>query len=202
MKFLDLFKKTLKEERKIPDGKKHLLLLDIDDTLLKAASNMKIYRKLPTDKVEIALTPEEYAHEVVTPATKKYYDYRDFRDPKKVYESIVKGMPYINNLKVVDDFYKAGADLGILTARGCEDAVYKAIKAFLKVKDANGNLVRPNIPRERVHGVNDDNKKYPGETDGDKKKNVIRSYYKDYDYITLFDVDLVTIYIYHHISHH
>lgn len=193
MKFLDLFKKTLKEERKIPDGKKHLLLLDIDDTLLKAASNMKIYRKLPTDKVEVALTPEEYAHEVVTPATKKYYDYRDFRDPKKVYESIVKGMPYINNLKVVDDFYKAGADLGILTARGCEDAVYKAIKAFLKVKDVNGNLVRPNIPRERVHGVNDDNKKYPGETDGDKKKNVIRSYYKDYDYITLFDDDVKNI---------
>ena len=176
MNLLNVFRQALSEERSIPEGKKHLLLLDIDDTLLRAKSNMKIYRKLPTDKVEIALTPEEYAKEHVTPETKKYYDYRDFRDPKKVYESIVKGSPYINNLKVLDDFYNAGADIGILTARGCEDTVYKAIKTFLRVKDKNGNLIRPELPRERVHGVNDDDKPYPGATDGEKKRNVIRSY--------------------------
>lgn len=189
MKFLDLFRKTLKEERSIPEGKRHLLLIDIDDNILKAAPNMKIYRKLPTDKTEVALTPEEYAKEEKFPGSKKYYDYRDFRDPKKVYESIVKGMPYINNLKVIDDFYNAGADLGVLTARGCEDVVYKAVKAFLKVKTPDGKLVRPELPRERVHAVNDDDKHYPGDTDADKKKNVIKSYAKIYDYVTLQDDD-------------
>lgn len=193
MNFLDLIKNIFTEERNIPEGKKHLLLLDIDDTLLRAKSNMKIYRKLPSDKEEVALTPEQYAKENVTPDLKKYYDYRDFRDPKKVYESIVKGAPYINNLKALDDFYNAGADIGILTARGCEDIVYKAIKAFLRVRDKNGNLVKPNLPRERVHGVNDEIKHYPGDTDGEKKKNVIRSYYNKYDYITLFDDDVKNI---------
>lgn len=186
MNLLNILRNTLNEERSIPQGKKHLLLLDIDDTLLKAKNNMKIYHK-PTGR---ALSPEEYAKES---NPKSEYDYRDFRDPKKVYESIVNGAPYINNLKVLDDFYNAGADIGILTARGCEDIVYKAIKAFLRVKDKNGKLIKPVLPRERVHGVNDDDKFYPGNSDAEKKKNVIRSYYNKYDYITLFDDDVKNI---------
>lgn len=190
MNVLNILKNTLNEERSIPKGKKHLLLLDIDDTLLKAKNNMKIYHT-PTGR---ALSPEEYAQEnVSTPELKKQYDYRDFRDKKKVYESIVKGAPYINNLKVLDDFYNAGADIGILTARGCEDVVYKAIKTFLRVRDKNGKLIKPELPRERVHGVNDDDKHYPGGTDAEKKKNVIRNYYDKYDYITLFDDDVKNI---------
>ena len=54
-----------------------LILLDVDDTLLKP-TGVYIYRNLPSDPQEVALTPYEYGLESVTPETKKYYDYRDF----------------------------------------------------------------------------------------------------------------------------
>lgn len=189
MKIFDLIKKVLKEE-KLPEGKNGILLLDIDDTLLKSDSSLlKIYRKLPTDKEEVALTTDEYAKEHVSQDNKKYYDYRDFRDPKKVYMSIVKGAPLINNLKVVDDFYNGGYKLGILTARGCADAVKKAIKAFLKVRDKNGNLIKAPISESDIHCVNDDKSNYPGDTDYEKKQNVLRDYAKKYDYVYFIDDD-------------
>ena len=65
-------------------GGKALLLLDIDETLL-VPDNIYIYRKLPTDKREVSLTPAEYAKETVTPETKKYYDYREFKNPNKIH---------------------------------------------------------------------------------------------------------------------
>ena len=189
MNLLNILKSTLKEE-KLPEGKKGILLLDIDDTLLKSDSSLlKIYRKLPSDKVEVPLTSAEYAKEKVTPETKKYYDYRDFRDPQKVYNSIVKGAPLLNNLKVVDAFYNGGYKLGILTARGCEDAVKRAIKTFLKVRDANGNLIKAPIDEADIHCVNDDDRPYPGTTDFEKKQNVLRDYAKKYDYLYFIDDD-------------
>lgn len=189
MNLLNILKQTLTEE-KLPEGKKGILLLDIDDTLLKADSSLlKIYRKLPSDKVEVPLTSAEYAKEHVTPETKKYYDYRDFRDPQKVYNSIVKGAPLLNNLKVVDAFYNGGYKLGILTARGCADAVKRAIKTFLKVRDTNGNLVKAPIDEIDIHCVNDDDHPYPGATDFEKKQNVLRDYANKYDYLYFIDDD-------------
>lgn len=189
MNVLNILKRALSEE-KLPDGKTGILLLDIDDTLLKSDSSLlKIYRKLPTDKEEVALTSAEYAKEHVTPETKKYYDYRDFRDPKKVYASIVNGAPLLNNLKVVDAFYQGGYDLGVLTARGCADAVRRAIKTFLKVKDANGNLVKAPIVAANIHCVNDDDYPYPGSTDFEKKQNVLRKYAKEYNYDYVYFID-------------
>lgn len=193
MNLLNILKHTLAEE-KLPDGKKGILLLDIDDTLLKADSSLlKIYRKLPTDKAEVPLTSAEYAKEHVTPETKKYYDYRDFRDPQKVYNSIVKGAPLLNNLKVVDAFYNGGYKLGILTARGCADAVRRAVKTFLKVKDANGNFVKAPVEEVDIHCVNDDDHPYPGATDFEKKQNVLRNYANKYDYVYFIDDDIKNI---------
>lgn len=189
MNVLDILRNTLKEE-KLPEGKTGILLLDIDDTLLKSDSSLlKIYRKLPTDKEEVPLTSAEYAKEHVTPETKKYYDYRDFRDPKKVYASIANGAPLLNNLKVVDAFYNGGYDLGILTARGCANAVRKAIRTFLRVRDSKGNLVPVNIMPANVHCVNDDDYPYPGATDFEKKQNVLRKYAKEYDYDYVYFID-------------
>ena len=189
MNLFNLFKKVLKEEN-LPEGKKGILLLDIDDTLLKSDSSLlKIYRKLPTDKTEVALTSEEYAKEHVTPETKKYYDYRDFRDPAKVYMSIKNGAPLLNNLKVVDAFSQGGYDLGVLTARGCADAVRRAIRAFLKVRDKEGNLVPARIAAENIHCVNDDNYPNIGATDFERKKNVLKKYAKDYNYDYVYFID-------------
>ena len=189
MNVLNILKRALTEE-KLPENKTGILLLDIDDTLLKSDSSLlKIYRKLPTDKQEVPLTSEEYAKEHVTSETKKYYDYRDFRDPKKVYASIANGAPLLNNLKVVDAFYNGGYDLGILTARGCADAVRRAIRTFLKVRDEKGNLVSVRIPAANVHCVNDDDYPYPGTTDFEKKQNVLRKYAKEYNYDYVYFID-------------
>lgn len=189
MNLLNIFRNVLAEE-KLPEGKTGILLLDIDDTLLKSDSrDIKIYRKLPTDKVEVPLTSAEYAKEHVTKDTKKYYDYRDFRDPQKVYNSIANGAPLLNNLKVVDAFYNGGYDIGILTARGCADAVRKAIRAFLKVRDEKGNLVPLRISPANVHCVNDDDYPYPGDTDFQKKQNVLRKYAKQYNYDYVYFID-------------
>ena len=189
MNILNILRNALNEE-KLPEGKTGILLLDIDDTLLKSDSSLlKIYRKLPTDKEEVPLTSAEYAKEHVTPETKKYYDYRDFRDPKKVYASIANGAPLLNNLKVVDAFYNGGYDLGILTARGCADAVRKAIRAFLKVRDKDGNLVPVRIVPANIHCVNDDDYPYPGATDFEKKQNVLKKYAKEYNYDYVYFID-------------
>ena len=197
MKVLDILNKLHMEENlptieNTSKKKNGILLLDIDDTLLKA-TGMFIYRKLPTDKEEVALTPAQYADEHTTPENKKYYNYRDFRNSEKVYNSIKNGIPYINNLKVVDKFLRGGFTLGILTARGMEGAVYRGIKDFLKYRDKDGNLRPARISRNLVFAVNDDHKKYPGATDYAKKANVINKLKEKYDYVYFMDDDLKNI---------
>jgi hypothetical protein len=169
---------------------KNLLLLDIDDTLL-TAQGIKIWRKLPTDKAPVALTPAEYAEETVTTDTKQYYDYREFRDADKVGNSIKSGIPIISNLKMMDEYIKNGWDIGILTARGMENVIFKSIKSFLKFKNAKGNLqnVGHKLVRDLVFAINDDNKKYKGKTDFAKKTNVMKGLLDKYDRVWLIDDD-------------
>ena len=179
---------------KTGDGKKSLLLLDIDDTLLQA-QNIFIIRKLPTDKKEVKLTPAQYAKENVTPENKKYYDYREFRDPIKVANSISSGLPIVSNLKIMDSHIKHGWDLGVLTARGMEDVVAKALQKWLKFRDDGGNLIPIGklLPRERIFAVNTENKTYEGKTDAEKKRNVMQKLKGQYFRVKLLDDDLKTV---------
>jgi len=156
----------------------NLILFDIDDTLLKA-QGIKLYRKLPTDKKEVELTPGEYAKEKVTPELKQYYDYRDFRDPVKVAESIKTSLPIISNLKILDSYIK-NAD---------------SMKKWLKHKNEKGDLqsIGDKLVRELVFGMNDSNKKYEGASDFDKKANVIKKLAKKYDRVVFYDDDLKNI---------
>jgi hypothetical protein len=190
MDFKNIVLNSLYEEAAGPKNGKGILFLDIDDTLL-TAQNIYIYRKLPTDKKEVALTPEEYAHETVTNDTKQYYDYRDFRNPEKVAGSIVTGLPIVPNLKMMDIHVKNGWKIGILTARGMEDVIFKSISAFLKFKDPKGELqsIGDKLVRNLVHAMNDDNKKYQGSTDFEKKANVLRNYAKQGYKIKFLDDD-------------
>jgi 2-hydroxy-3-keto-5-methylthiopentenyl-1-phosphate phosphatase len=169
-----------------------LLLLDIDDTLV-VPQNIKIYKKTPQG--EVGLTPAEYSREKITPETKKDYDYREFRDPEKIYNSIQTGLPIVSNLKIFDEYVKRGWKIGILTARGMEDLVYNSLKDWLKHKDASGNLnlVGDKLVRDLVHAVNDDKKKYEGKTDFEKKANVIQKLAKEYDRIVFIDDDAKNI---------
>jgi hypothetical protein len=173
---------------------KSLLLLDIDKTLVEP-KGIYIYRKLPSDKEEVKLTPEEYAKDPasIRKENKKYYNYRDFRDPEKVARSIKTGLPIIPNLKVMDDYIQKGWRIGILTARGLEDVVAKTMKEWLKYKNKEGNLVDIDLPRKLIYAVNDDTKEYKGFNDFEKKANVIKKLSKEYDRIIFIDDTLETI---------
>ena len=187
-----LYEETLPVDRETGKRKTGIILLDVDDTLLQAR-DIYIWRKRPEDKSEVRLTPQEYADEKVAPGEKKYYSYREFRDAEKVKNSIIKGLPYINNLKIMDEFINGGYVIGILTARGMEDVVYQALSEFLKYRGPDGNLRPVKLNRKLVFAVNDDFKVYIGRTDYEKKKNVIRKIKDHFDYVYFLDDDIKNI---------
>ncbi len=187
------FSEIVTDELFIKEEVKHnsLLLLDIDDTIL-TASGIKIWRKRKTDAKEVGLTPDEYAKETVTQADKDagIYDYREFQNADKVGSSIKSGIPIVSNLKMMDSYIKNGWTIGILTARGMENVIFKSIKAFLKFKDGkNLKSIGDKLVRELVFAINDDNKKYKGGTDFAKKKNVMLGLLNKYDRVWLIDDD-------------
>ena len=190
MKILDIINTSLINEEELQKGKRGIIFLDLDDTCLKDNVS-RIYRKLPTDKKEIPLTTGQFAKENVLPENKKYYDFRDFRDNKVVYNAIAKSPRLVKNLKAIDSFVRGGYEIGILTARGCENTIYKAVKDSFKFRDKNGKLIKANIKRSNVYAVNDESKHYPAKTDYDNKKEILKKYaHSDrYDYVYFIDDD-------------
>ncbi len=179
--------------KRLPKSVKGIIVFDIDDTILKVDSSlMKIYKKEP-GKQEIALTTEEFAKDPDAEDIdkRKWFDYRDFRDPLKVYNSIITGTPLIKNLKIMDDYIQAGYDFCFLTARGCEEIIKKAIGDFLKFRDEDGALkeLGDSFKKTFSHAVNDEIKKYPGKTDAEKKANVLTKLCKEYDKVVFVDDD-------------
>ena len=191
MKSLQLY--IVEAIKKLPNSVSGIIVFDIDDTLLKVNPDViKIYKQ--TDNGEISLTTEEFAKDpdAADPERKKLFDLRDFRDPVKVYNSIISGTPLIKNLKIMDSYIEAGYDFCFLTARGCEETVKKALNDFLRVKDnATGELKElGNIFKQTLsHAVNDEYKKYPGASDAEKKGNVLKSLCKKYDKVVFVDDD-------------
>ena len=173
-----------------------LIVLDVDDTLLKP-SGVYIYRNLPSDSQEIALTPYEYGLENVTPETKQYYDYRDFLDPVKTQQSIEQAEPIVTNLSVMDDYLKLGHQIAILTARSNEQVVFDGLKQWLMYKDRRGNLIPigDRLNRENVFAVNDTNRMstLESETDYEKKAEIMEKLVKAYDEIVFIDDDMKNI---------
>lgn len=174
-------------------GKKNVILFDIDDCII-TANNIYIIKIEPNGK-ETKLTPDEYAKEPKEQEKSRgvKYDYREFRDPKIVEKSIITGTPIIKNLRILDDHIKNGWTVGILTARGLEDVVYRSLQKWLMFKnDKTGELVpiEKKLSREIVHAVNDGIRQYTGMTDFEKKANVIREYSKKYDLVKFVDDDL------------
>ena len=191
MKSLQVY--IIESIKKLPELIKGLIVFDIDDTILKVdPSLMKVYKQEP-GKPEVALTTEEFAKDpdAEDQEKRKWFDYRDFRDPVKVYNSIITGTPLIKNLKIMDDYIKAGYDFCFLTARGCEDVIKKAIGDFLKFRDKDGALkeLGDSFKKTFSHAVNDEIKTYPGKTDAEKKGNVLKKLCKEYDRVVFVDDD-------------
>ena len=183
--------RILNEEIK-PPKTNGIIVLDIDDTLVTASPDViKIYKSF-NGGPETALTTSEFAEDPDKGKPGYKFDIREFRDPKKVYDSILKGTPKIKNLKMMDAHIRAGYDMAFLTARGLEKVVASALSDFLLTKNKSGKLVK--IPKNvfRVDmsaAVNDEDKTYPGDTDASKKANVLRKLCKKYGQVVFVDDD-------------
>lgn len=193
--------KTLVEyinEAFISEKLKHLsstemgvIVFDIDDTLLRVnKDSIKIYKKKPGE-AEIALTTDEFAKDPDVEKHRSWFDYRDFRDPIKVYHSIISGTPLIRNLRIMDSYIDAGYDFCFLTARSCEDVVKQALDDFLLKRSTDGKYTKLGSTFKKTisHAVNDDLKNYPGETDAEKKANILIKLCKEYDKVVFVDDD-------------
>lgn len=191
MKSLSVY--IIEKLQKLPNSVSGLIVFDIDDTILRVNTNaIKIYKKKPGEQ-EIALTTHEFANDkdAKDPDKKSWFDYRDFTDPVKVYNSIISGTPLIKNLKIMDDYIKAGYDFCFLTARGCEEILKKAISEFLRFRDEDGALkeLGDSFKKTFSHAINDSTKQYPGKSDAEKKANVLIKLCKKYDRVVFVDDD-------------
>lgn len=183
---------------RLPDNKKGIIVFDIDDTILRVnSSDTRIYKTVPGHK-EIALTTDMFAKDpdASDPNKKSWFDYRDFNDPKKVYHSIITGIPIIKNLRIIDSYIAAGYDFCFLTARGCEETIKKALDDFMRIRDrqTGAMLKLGNIFKKTLScAINDTSKQYPGKTDAEKKANVIKSLCKKYNRVIFVDDDYKNI---------
>ena len=131
----------LERIKPLPNSVNGLIVFDIDDTLLKVDTDiLKVYKRVP-GKPEQTLTTEEFAKDpdAADLNKKNMFDFRDFQDPIKVYQSIISGTPLIKNLRIMDDYIEAGYDFCFLTARGCEDTIKAALDEFLMVRNRDNN---------------------------------------------------------------
>jgi phosphoglycolate phosphatase-like HAD superfamily hydrolase len=184
----------LERIKQLPASVKGLIVFDIDDTLLKVDTDvLKIYKNVP-GKPEQALTTEEFAKDpdAADPNKKSLFDFRDFQDPIKVYQSIISGTPLIKNLRIMDDYIEAGYDFCFLTARGCEETIKTALDEFLRVRNRDNNTLRKlgdTFKKTLSHAINDMTKNYPGRSDAEKKSNVLKYLCKKYDRVVFVDDD-------------
>ena len=182
--------------KKLPSSVSGLIVFDIDDTLLKVKPNsIKIYKKDPNTGKETSLSTEEFAVDPDVINHHDWFDFRDFHDETKVYNSIIEGTPLIKNLRIMDSYIKAGYHFCFLTARGCEDTIKKALRDFLRYKDDDGNLKElEDIFKDTLsHAINDLYKEYPGKSDAEKKANVLKDLCKKYDKVIFVDDDTKNI---------
>lgn len=191
MKSIDTY--IIEKIKDLPDSIKGLIVFDIDDTILKVDPNiMKIYKRVPGEKVK-ELTTEDFAKDpdAADPDKRSWFDLTDFNTPIKVYNSIISGTPLIRNLKIMDDYVRAGYDFCFLTARSCEEVVKRAISDFLKMRSEDGKLkeLGDSFKKTFSHAVNDQIKKYPGRTDAEKKANILKKLCKEYDKVVFVDDD-------------
>lgn len=184
---------SLREEIQTTKGKKCLLMLDIDDCLLKADPTViGIWKNKPGEAPK-RLSTEEFAKDPDAGTHKEWFDYKEFRDPNKVYKSIVNGTPILKNLKLMDAHVRANWDVCFVTARGLKDVVANALKDFLKYRDNSGKLVPigDKLKVELSAAVNDDSfvKIYPNLGDPQKKAVVIKNLCSKYDVAKFVDDD-------------
>ena len=162
---------------------RNILLLDIDDTIVKA-KNVFIYKEV--DGKEVALTPAEFADEKIDDESK--YDMRDFHTPTTVKKSIQSGEPIIHVLQYMDKHIHDGWVVGILTARGLEKTIFKTLRGWLQYRELTGKKRPIGRKLKEVFAVGD-RLRYPGETSSLRKANVIKELSTQYNKVKFVDDD-------------
>lgn len=135
-------------------------VFDIDDTLL--FSDSKIRAKEPGEKWQ-EFDTAEWAHAKNKFSKAAEFDFSDFDKYDNIYVSIVNGSPNIKVLKILDKKIGEGHKIGILTARGSQDAIFDGLKDFLLYKNSKTGELEP-LPKNQfnkkyVYSVNDANTK-------------------------------------------
>lgn len=204
MKLEEAYKIIFEMEKDLKNKQTGILVLDIDDTLLKANPEViKIYKSV--DGKEKAISTEQFAtdldkkamgknvkmYDTVPPTNGIAFSIREFRDPEKVYQSITKGTPNIKNLRLMDDYLNRGWDISFLTARGLQPVVEKALDDFLLHKKKNGQFekIGEQFKKALSAAVNDEDIKYVGIDDGDKKARILKKLSEKYTYVKFLDDD-------------
>ena len=177
--------------RSLAPNVKGIIVFDIDDTLLKVDKRAIAIYKTKPGEAKKKLSTEDYAKDPDVVSHPEWFDISEFRNPTKVYNSIVSGTPILKNLKIMDSYIKAGYDFCFLTARSCEDVVKDALSEFLKMKTSDGQLKELGeiFDHAMSHAVNDATKYYKGNTDADKKANILTELCSKYDRVVFVDDD-------------
>jgi len=169
-----------------------IIVFDIDNTLL-TAHDIFIYLRDPENKRDInKLTPEQYdgmTKEQKKNSTKngETWDFREFRDPNKIYNSIIYGKGKLPVLKMLDRHVKAGWHVGIVTARGAEDSVKQAIRDWLRAKVGDKLVAVPKLHHENIHAINDDKKREAGIYKGYNKNPQLERFLSKYKVVKFVD---------------
>lgn len=174
-----------------------LLVLDIDDTIVKTNADMiGVWKRYP-DGTEKRLSTSEFAEDPDSidggKSSNVIFDYREFGDEEKVTNSINNGTPLIKNLRILDRCIKDGYEVAFLTARADEDMVYRVLSNYLKTSVA-GKFLPVKLNRKYCFAINDP--KYAGKlgnTDAEKKARVLRYLCKEADVVKFVDDDLKNI---------
>lgn len=195
MKFEEVV--NLFEEIKSVKSGEGCLCLDIDDCLLQAdSSSIAVWKEKPGEE-PVRLSSEQFAKDPDAGTHKEWFSYKEFRDPEKVYNSIVNGTPLLRQLRLLDAHVRANYHIAFLTARGLQDVVDKALRAFLKYRDSNGNLlpIEDKLKANISAAVNDMKwvEAYPNAGDPEKKAMVLKKLCKTYKKVKFVDDDLKNI---------
>lgn len=174
-----------------------LLVLDIDDTIVKTNADMiGVWKRYP-DGTEKRLSTSEFAEDPDSidggKSSNVIFDYREFGDEEKVTNSINNGTPLIKNLRILDRCIKDGYEVAFLTARADEEMVYRVLSNYLKTK-VGRDYLPVKLSRKYCFAINDP--KYAGKlgnTDAEKKARVLRYLCKEADVVKFVDDDLKNI---------
>lgn len=174
-----------------------LLVLDIDDTIVKTNADMiGVWKRYP-DGTEKRLSTSEFAEDPDSADGGKsanvIFDYREFGDEEKVTNSINNGTPIIKNLRILDRCIKEGYEIAFLTARADEEMVYRVLSNYLKTSVA-GEFLPVKLNRKYCFAINDP--KYAGKlgnTDAEKKARVLRYLCREAELVKFVDDDLKNI---------